>query len=163
LSSDRTAAEERFIVDAMLGRLARWLRTLGYDSIFDPELHDPELVTLAAAENRILLTRDRHLVSHLRPARALLIASDSPMDQLRQVVEECRLRLPRVLFTRCLVCNGILREATASEVEEMVPERSRELGHPVMFCAACGRIYWRGSHSRRMRAALAAAFPGLDW
>ncbi len=73
----------RFLANAMLGRLARWLRTLGFDTFYDPAVHDPQLVVLAAAEGRVLLTRDRHLVEHLRPERALLVTHDAPLDQLR--------------------------------------------------------------------------------
>ncbi len=144
----------------MLGRLARWLRTLGFDTTYDPALHDPELVTLAAAEGRVLLTRDRHLIAHLKPERALLITDDAPLAQLRQVVAECRLSPPARLFSRCLVCNGELRPAAPDEAATMVPEASRGLPGPVQRCPDCGRIYWQGSHTRRMRETLAQALPG---
>lgn len=72
------AVPPRFLADAMLGRLARWLRTLGFDTRYDPAIHDPELVALAAAEGCVLLTRDRHLIEHLRPGRALLVTDDAP-------------------------------------------------------------------------------------
>jgi uncharacterized protein with PIN domain len=144
----------------MLGRLARWLRTLGFDTFYDPAVHDPELVALAAAEGRVLLTRDRHLVAHLRPARALLITDDAPLDQLREVVAACGLAPPAALFSRCAVCNGVLRPATADEAATRVPEASRGQPGPVTRCPDCGRVYWEGSHTRRMRETLSRALPG---
>ncbi|MBW3571156.1 MAG: Mut7-C RNAse domain-containing protein [Gemmatimonadetes bacterium] len=150
----------RFAADAMLGRLARWLRTLGFDTAYDPAVHDPELVALAAAEGRVLLTRDRHLVAHLRPERAGLITDDAPLDQLRQVVAACALAPPPALFSRCPVCNAQLRPATEDEAATLVPAASRALPGPVSRCPGCARVYWEGSHTRRMRQALSRALPG---
>lgn len=144
----------------MLGRLARWLRTLGFDTAYDPAVHDPELVQLAADEARVLLTRDRHLVDHLRPERVILVTDDAPLAQLRQVVEACALHPPAQLFTRCIVCNTELRPATEDEAATLVPAASRGLPGPVSRCPGCGRVYWEGSHTRRMRESLARALPG---
>ncbi len=157
---DRDDGAPRFLCDAMLGRLARWLRVLGYDSAYDPAVHDPALVAWAAAERRSLLTRDRALIAHLRPARALLVRADAPLEQLRQVVAEYALEPPEELFARCMICNAPLRPATAAEAAVLVPERARALAGPVRRCPGCGRVYWPGSHARRMRATLARAFPG---
>lgn len=151
----------RFVADAMLGRLARWLRILGLDTVYDPSLDDPALVALADAEGRALLTRDRHLVEHLRPPRALLVRSDAALDQLREVVQEFGIGPPFGLFTRCPVCNGALRPATDEEAATLVPEQSRDVPGPVRRCPDCGRVYWQGSHTERMRRALVDAFP--DW
>jgi uncharacterized protein len=155
--------EPSFVADAMLGRLARWLRVLGFDTVYDVALHDRELVELAAADHRVLLTRDRHLVTHLRPKRFILVTSDAPLAQLREVLHCCAASPRRALFTRCLVCNTLLREATPAEVRKLVPERARELAGRVLRCPGCGRVFWPGSHVRRMRSTLAAAFPeGFD-
>ena len=155
------AGAPRFLADAMLGRLARWLRVLGFDTAYDDALRDPELVALAAEEDRVLLTRDRHLVTHLRPWRSVLVRSDAPLDQLREVVEACGLGPPAELFTRCPVCNEALRPATPREQETLVPEGARGLPGPIRRCPRCLRVYWLGSHTERMRRTLARAFP--DW
>lgn len=154
-------ATPRFLADAMLGGLARWLRVLGCDTAYDPAMHDPALVALAAAESRVLLTRDRHLVTHLRPLQSLLITTDAPLAQLRQVVTACNLAAPAELFTRCLVCNVLLRPASTDEMASLLPDRARSLPGPVCRCPACERMYWLGSHTRRMRGMLAEVFP--DW
>lgn len=149
-----------FLADAMLGRLARWLRVLGFDTRFDPALDDPELVALADAESRVLLTRDRRLVTDLQPARPLLIAYDAPLEQLRQVIDACKLEAPNALFTRCLLCNAPLREATAEEASRRCPHPVDTLSEPVMCCPLCQRLYWYGSHTRRMHETLRDALPG---
>src|SRR3712207_1740247 len=135
----------------MLGRLARWLRVLGADTAYDPARHDPELVRQAAAEDRVLLTRDRLLVEHRRPARALLVTADEPLAQLGRVDGAHALPPPAELFARCLVCNTPLRPATPEEeAAALVPAGARALPGPVRRCPTCDRVYWPGSHARRM-------------
>lgn len=146
--------EPRFLADAMLGRLARWLRVLGLDTLYDEVNPDPVLVQTADEEDRVLLTRDRHLLRELRPVRAWEVTEDAPLAQLRDVVRRFDIGFPRELFTRCLVCNTPLVELGESEALALVPDRSRGLPGPVRRCPACGRVYWQGSHARRMRAAL---------
>lgn len=145
----------------MLGRLARWLRVLGWDTVYEPALSDRAQVELAAAEGRVLLTRDRHLLRELRPARAIEVRSDVPLEQLRQVVEALSPAPPPELFTRCLVCNTPLVDVPPSAYATLVPPASRGLPGPVRQCPTCERVYWPGSHARRMRRALAAALP--EW
>lgn len=154
------AGAPRFAVDAMLGRLARWLRVLGYDSCYDAAIADPVLVDLANTEDRVLLTRDRHLLRELRPRRALEIRQDAPLAQLRDVVQALALQPPRELFTRCLLCNALLQEIPLEQALPLLPEGGRGVMAPVRRCPVCGRMYWDGSHARRMRAALARALLG---
>ena len=144
----------------MLGRLARWLRVVGFDTTYDDTNPDPVLVRTAAAESRVLLTRDRHLLRELRPARALGITSDAPLGQLAEVVRACSLAPPAELFTRCLVCNAPLAAVPPDEAAAVLPPAARELAAEARRCPSCGRLYWPGSHTRRMRAALQAALPG---
>src|SRR5512133_1147194 len=99
----------------MLGRLARWLRVLGYDTLYEPALGDPALVALANAEGRVVLTRDRRLLRDLRPDRQLEITSERPLEQLHAVIDACALAPPTELFTRCLLCNVLLDELPRDE------------------------------------------------
>lgn len=156
-------APPRFLADAMLGRLARWLRVLGFDAEYDATHPDPVLVRRAADEGRILLTRDRHLLRELRPARALEVRADAPLAQLAEVVAALGLTPPAEPFTRCLVCNAELSPPLAEdEAARLVPPASRGLPGAVRVCPCCGRTYWPGSHVRRMRDALARALPGWE-
>ena len=158
----RLDAPTSFLADAMLGRLARWLRVVGTDTIQLPtDAPDVALVARARADERVLLTRDRHLLRELRPHRELAIQSDVPLEQLGEVVRAFALRRPAELLKRCLLCNTPLVEMTPAEILEQIPPRSRELPGPMRRCPTCGRAYWRGSHVRRMEAALEAALP--DW
>ena len=144
----------------MLGRLARWLRVLGYDTSYDMALADPVLVEGANAQGRILLTRDRRLLRELRPWRALEVQHDDPLQQLKIVVEALALEAPADWFTRCLLCNALLAELTLAEALPLLPEGLDAIPEPVRRCPACGRLYWEGSHVRRMRAAVERVLPG---
>lgn len=150
----------RFAADAMLGRLARWLRVLGYDTSYDMTLADPVLVRQAGEEGRILLTRDRHLLKELRPARAHEVRQDDPLLQLKDLVDTLELAPPSALFTRCLLCNAVLRVLDDAEARPLLPADVQDVPGPVRQCPACGRLYWDGSHVRRMRAALERVLPG---
>lgn len=158
---DSPVAGRRFLADAMLERLARWLRVLGFDVASAGTLVDGELLRRAAAEDRVLLTRDRGL---LGPERAsdYLIESSDPLEQLREVVARFELPLPPELFTRCLLCNTVLQPlGRALDDDDELPLDVRERGEALRQCTTCGRVYWEGAHTRRMRAALARALPGL--
>lgn len=150
----------RFLADAMLIRLARWLRVLDFDTRCHPEKSDAELVSIAEAEHRWLLTRDRVLVTELKPSRPLLIANTKPLEQLAEVVRRCDLPKPRALFKRCMMCNTLLRPATQAEVIEMAPWQSWQCAG-INYCPGCRRLYWPGSHTKRMEMALNRALP--DW
>ncbi len=150
----------RFIADAMLGRLARWLRALGFDTAYDKAITDEELVRRAFEEGRYMLTRDRRLLEQWRIHGCLVVESEAPLEQLREVVAHLGLRPPEALFTRCLVCNRELVPAGADEVESRVPPAVRERHDAFVRCRDCGRVYWEGSHARRMRSALVRVFGG---
>jgi hypothetical protein len=112
-------------------------------------------------EGRILLTRDRHLLRELRPVHAVDIKHDSPLEQLHQVVTTLALAAPGSLFTRCTVCNSLLSDPLADDqAQALVPEGVRGLPGPVRQCPNCLRVYWHGSHTRRMREAIERALPG---
>lgn len=150
----------RFAADAMLGRLARWLRVLGFDTSYDPALTDADLVRLANEQGRTLLTRDRHLLAELHPALAHEVRQDAPLDQLRELIAAQHLAAPAELFTRCLLCNAVLSRLGQEEASRLLPAGVQGIPGPVCRCPACGKVYWHGSHVRRMRDALQRAVPG---
>jgi len=148
----------RFLADCNVGRLARWLRALGYDASYHARIGDAELVREAAAEGRVLLTRDRDLtkrrVIQTGVVRAILIKDDDVRTQLRQVFTELALDLKHSL-TRCIECNSELEPRQAASVAERVPPFVRQTQTRYSECTACGRIYWAGTHWQRMHQMLA--------
>jgi uncharacterized protein len=143
----------RFLADAMLGRLATWLRILGYDAeYFRGE--DETLLRLAWRDDRILLTRDtfllrrRHLPSHL------FIQSDRVQDQLRQVLAAFHLQPPASPARRCIRCNLPLEPRTKSEAQGFVPDFVWASQDAFWTCPRCHRIYWAGTHRHHMAEAI---------
>ncbi len=151
----------RFISDAMAGRLARWLRVIGFDTAYRPDISDAELVRQAVEERRVILTRDHSLPEEWRAPQLVLLQSEKPLAQLREVVERFGLDWRAGLFTRCSRCNGRLAPARRAEVESQAPPRVLADHERFTRCTACGRLYWEGSHTVRMRRTLARALdPG---
>jgi uncharacterized protein with PIN domain len=150
--------QPRFMVDVMLGRLARWLRVLGFDAACSHDAEDAQLVRVSIDEERILLTRDRALPEEWWIDNYLLIESVRPMEQLRQVVGHFSLEWGSRLFTRCTLCNEPLRPVALEDVLDLVPERVAENATRFVTCPSCGRVYWAGSHVERMRKRLAETF-----
>jgi uncharacterized protein with PIN domain len=139
----------------MLGTLAKWLRILGYDTRYDPDRDDHQLVRLARAEDRVLLTRDREL-SRRRGVRSLLIASQDLDEQCLQVVTDLELDLdPDRSYSRCPVCNEALERLEYDQAQARVPAYVARTRRSFKICPACHRIYWRGTHWQRMERRLA--------
>jgi len=149
----------KFLADSNVGRLARWLRALGYDAAFEAHVEDGALVRLALAEGRVLLTRDLDLMQRRVIAsgqlRAILLETDQVSGQLRQVARALGLDSGLAL-TRCLECNLELDPRTRAEVAQRVPPHVRATQVRYSECPGCGRVYWPGTHWTRMRSALAA-------
>lgn len=137
----------RFLVDAMLGSLARWLRILGFDAAYDAALDDAELVELALTEDRVLLTRDRRLVLRRRARNHILIEPDGVENQLRQVLDTLSLEVGGAeVWGRCLRCNRALEHLPPEEARPRVPPFVARTQERFRRCPECGRIYWRATH-----------------
>ena len=145
-------ANKRFAADAMLGRLARWLRLLGFDCAYDPETTDEEMVRLAVAEGRTILTRDRRLREEWWIEDIYVVREQEVRNQLTEVVQRFDLASSIRVLTRCNECNRALRPAARTDVSGRVPARVLELHEAFSECPQCGRVYWEGSHARRIRA-----------
>jgi uncharacterized protein with PIN domain len=143
----------KFVADAMLGTLAKWLRILGYDTHFDPELDDHQLVRLARGQDRVLLTRDRELVRR-RGLCVLLVSSEQLDAQIDQVLADLELE-PDRSFSRCPVCNTLLAEIDCETARSRVPAYVARTHKTFKSCPTCQRIYWRGSHWQRIDDQLA--------
>ena len=148
--TDESDSEFRFLADEMLGKLAKWLRAIGYDTVWYDGGGDSALVQQALVEDRIILTRDTNLVKRKLARKSILIESDQPREQLRQVVEELDLDLKDRLFTRCLVCNCELVSVRKYNVRAKVPIYTYLTQSNFYECPNCGRIYWPGTHKDSM-------------
>ncbi len=139
----------RFLVDAMLGNVARDLRLLGLDAVFFPDVPDPELLRRAQKERRILVTRDRGLAGRAQGVRCVLVHSALPHHQVLEVLP---LVPPAAIapLTRCLVCNQRLQTAGRGQVRPRVPDHVALAHGRFRTCPGCGRVYWRGTHTRRL-------------
>jgi uncharacterized protein with PIN domain len=142
----------RFVADAMLGTLAKWLRILGYDTLFDTTLNDNELVRLARAEDRVLLTRDRELAQR-RGVQMILVLSEKLDDQVHQVLADLDLE-PARAFSRCPVCNEPLEPLDPQAARARVPAYVAQTQRTFKICPVCRRVYWRGTHWQRMEKRL---------
>jgi len=138
----------KFLADNMLGRLAIWLRLLGYDTAYHHDATDAQLARIARAENRVLLTRDVELTRR-RGVRAILIESEQVEEQLRQVFHALNLTA-REAFSRCAECNSVLEEVSKESVRDQVPPYVFHTQERYRRCPRCARIYWRGTHWARM-------------
>ena len=144
----------KFIADSNVGRLARWLRIAGFDTLFVKGIDDNRLVRIALDEGRVLLTRDnqilrRRLVTSGR-LKVILIEDDEVKAQLRQVLTALNLAGQLRPFSLCVECNEPLVPREREEVEELVPPYVFRTQTQYMQCPGCLRIYWRGTHWERM-------------
>ena len=149
-----SSSEPRFMVDAMLGGLARWLRVLGYDAAYDPHISDHELVKQALEEQRLILTRDRGLPREWAVSGCLVLKDDDPDAQLVTVVRRFDLDTRSRLFSRCTVCNHPLQPMAEGEAASRVPLAVAERETAFAYCPSCDQVYWEGSHTERMRTRL---------
>ena len=149
-SSIGVTQSPKFVVDGMLGRLAKWLRVLGYDTVYHPTPDDSQLVRMARAEGRILLTRDRALARR-RGLRCLLIESEHLADQRRQVIAELGLTTDGS-FSRCPLCNTPLQHIARTAAEPRVPAHVFRTHQRFSLCPQCDRVYWPGTHRARMQS-----------
>ncbi len=147
------APSPAFFADAMLGRLARWLRMLGYDTAYEKVISDESLIARVLTEQRWLLTRDRYLVQRkVLRGRHTLIVSDHLQDQLRQLQSELyiKLDLSDKTASRCASCNNILKVIPHEKATLTVPAYVASLHPQFVQCPNCGRIYWPGTHWTHM-------------
>jgi hypothetical protein len=154
---DAPLRDTRFLADAHLAGLARRLRMAGFDTVVADSEVDAALVRRAVAEGRILLTRDLELLKYRDLTHGLYVRALKPLEQFREVLLRLDLAASMRPFTRCTVCNGAVDEVEAAAVADRVPDAVRARHARFARCSGCGRVYWEGSHWRRMREVLARA------
>ncbi|MFQ5920863.1 MAG: Mut7-C RNAse domain-containing protein [Nitrososphaerales archaeon] len=150
-----TAAEQLFVVDGMLGTLARKLRIFGFDTLYYNDAEDERLVEVAIKDGRVLLTSDRTLfqIAAKRGARSILLAGENDLDDFAHVLSS--LGIAGIEFaserSRCSLCNGVLEERAKDSVKDLVPAGLLERHSRFYLCSKCRKVYWEGSHIKKMQ------------
>lgn len=141
----------RFINDVHLGRLTKYLRLCGFDTVFDAGYTDSLIIELSIKERRIILTRDRNLLKNKRVTHGYWVRSAKPSEQLGEILTRFDLRKDIQPFTRCIECNGLIEDVSKEEIIDQLLPGTRNYFSEFKRCRGCGRIYWEGSHYDRMK------------
>jgi uncharacterized protein len=142
-------APPRFICDVHLGKLARRLRLLGFDTIYRNDLEDDEIIRTAESDHRTILTRDGGILAH-RSVQSYRPASIFSDEQVREVLSVFNIRDKIQPFSRCIKCNGNLIPVDKESVMALVPPRSSQYMGLFWQCLGCGKVYWQGSHYEKL-------------
>ncbi len=141
----------RFAADRMLGKLAKWLRFLGYDTTYSNDLSEDEYLA-QVNEGRILLTRNTRLKRKVPQGKLVFIRDNDPKVQLQELIGRLHLRPePKRFFTRCALCNEVLEPTEGADVHGKVPDYIWTAHERFSRCEGCGKLYWEGSHLERNR------------
>jgi uncharacterized protein with PIN domain/sulfur carrier protein ThiS len=141
----------RFVLDTHLGRLAAYLRLFGFDTLYRNDYDDPTLADISIKEHRILLTRDKQLLMRKQITHGYYVRATQPQKQLLEVLTRFDLRKTQQSFTRCMHCNGEIRPVAKEEIESRLLPRTKIWYTEFWQCSQCNKIYWKGSHYRRMQ------------
>jgi len=141
--------DPRFVIDCNLGRLARYLRLLGLDCIYQNDFSDDDVAQISQQQHRIVLTRDRRLLHRRIITHGLFVRSVQPVEQAREVMARLDLYSLIKPFTRCTKCNALLQQVEKRSIEHQLEPKTRLYYHQFLQCSSCNRIYWQGSHHAR--------------
>lgn len=142
---------QAFVLDVHLGKLARLLRMLGIDAIYQNHLSDKEIVTLATEQNRAVLTRDIGLLKHKILQHGYWLRSQQPKEQLLEIIQWFSLCHAIQPFSRCMACNGILQQVEKRFVADSLPLQTKMYFGEFYQCTTCNHLYWKGSHYKNMQ------------
>lgn len=141
----------RFVVDSNLGRLARYLRLLGFDCLYENDYSDTRVASISQTGHRILLTRDRRLLQRKIITRGLFVRATSPRDQVKEIIKRLDLYRQAKPFTRCTRCNGLLEDVSKAAVDAQLEPKTRLYFETFLQCSRCRQVYWQGSHFNRVK------------
>ena len=141
----------KFIADVHLGKLARYLRLCGFDTLFDTRYTDPEIMRISKSEGRIILTRDRELLNNRKAIGGLLVRSQDPGIQLKDVFDHLGLKSMVKPFTRCMECNGLIEEVSKEMIQDRLQPNTMLYYDRFFLCRQCDHVYWEASHFKRMK------------
>ena len=140
----------KFVVDCMLGKLAKWLKILGFDAIFFNKIEDDALLEIARGEGRILLTRDTGLIERIENDKSLFIKRENWRTQVEQVLDQFDLWKDVKPNSRCIECNVRVKDLPKEKAKNLVTPFVYENADTFALCPDCGRVFWRGTHLKDM-------------
>ena len=143
--------EPRFVLDVHLGRLAAYLRMLGFDTLYRNDYDDPELADISHHEERILLSCDRRLLMRKLVNRAYFVRSRQPKQQLLEILSRYDLYELQKPLSRCMNCNGKMKPVKKQAIEDQLLEKTKKYYDDFFQCQSCKKIYWKGSHYLKMK------------
>ncbi len=152
----RPLRDPRFVLDTHLGRLAAYLRMMGFDALYRNHAADEDLARISRDEHRILLTRDVGLLKRSAVSHGHYVRETNARRQIAEIMRRFDLASLAKPFRRCLRCNALLERVPKEQVAASLPPRTAEFYDEFFRCTGCGRIYWKGGHYRRMRALIDA-------
>ena len=152
-----------FVVDTHLGRLAGYLRMLGFDTLYRNDFADDELARISSHQSRILLTKDRGLLKRSKVTHGYFVREIHPRAQLTEVLRRFDLVGLIIPFQRCIRCNGMLTPVDKEEIIDQLQPETRQYYDEYRRCEDCARIYWRGSHYQRMQQLIAQVLEEVRW
>ncbi len=147
----------RFLADEMLKKTARWLRLIGFDTLYLERVSDAKVLERAVKEERVLLTKDEKLAEEAKAlgVDVVLLPQDGIEEELKKILGKYKLKPAFPEKTRCPECNGTLERKKLEEVKEDVPEGSQEFSERFWKCSLCGKVYWEGAHWENIKRVLA--------
>ena len=148
---DQPLREIKFVLDVHLGKLARYLRLCGFDTLYETDYTDNEIIIISSLQKRIILTRDKKLLNNKKVTHGVWIRSQYPDSQLKEVFDRLDLKNLAKPFTRCMECNTELVDVPKEQIIDRIPPGTRKFYDVFRMCPACDHIYWEGSHFERMK------------
>ncbi len=143
--------EPKFILDVHLGTLAKYLRMLGFDTIYRNDFSDAEIVKISLKEKRAILTRDVGILKRSEVTRGYWVRNTDPFKQVEEIVKRFDLKNQIKEFTRCIECNTILEMIEKEKIIDRLPLKVKATQNNFLYCKNCDKIYWRGSHYESMK------------
>ncbi len=140
-----------YILDVHLGTLAKYLRMLGFDSLYQNDYGDEQIVKISLETSRTILTKDRGILKRTEVNHGYLVRNEDPAKQVVEVLRRFDLKNHIEQFSRCLECNSLLQKIGKDEVSDMIPEKVKLCQTDFYICSGCKKIYWRGTHYEKMQ------------
>jgi hypothetical protein len=142
--------EPKFIADAHLGSLARYLRMLGFDVLYKNNITDTEIIEASLNDKRAILTKDRELLKNNKITHGYWIRNEETEEQVKEVITRFDLKNDIREFTRCIECNNILEVIEKEKIKDRLPSKVKQWQNEFRYCKHCDKIYWKGTHYNRM-------------